>query len=131
MNILGIKETCLYFSELEKARDFYNGLLGFPVIGFAESHHIFFRVGRSVLLCFDPESSRLKKSPPAHYGHGALHLAFEVAKTEYDLWKQKIPDMNIEIIDEIEWKNGLRSFYFLDPEGNVLEIVPEGVWDQT
>jgi hypothetical protein len=44
--------------------------------------------------------------------------------------KSEIQRKGIEIIDEITWKSGKKSFYFLDPEGNVLEILPEkGIWD--
>jgi hypothetical protein len=55
MNISRIKETCLYISNLEKAKEFYTGKLGLPVISFVEGRHIFFRAGQSVLLCFIAE----------------------------------------------------------------------------
>ncbi len=50
-----------------------------------------------------------KKNLPAHYAEGKQRLAFEVP--------------------EQAWKKGLKSFYFSDPAGNVLEIVPEGIWN--
>jgi hypothetical protein len=37
--------------------------------------------------------------------------------------------MDIAVIDEVTWENGQKSFYFNDPIGNVLEIVPKGIWD--
>ena len=52
MDILKIKETCLYVSDLAKTKDFYFGLLKFEVIGEVPGRHVFFRVGSSVLLCF-------------------------------------------------------------------------------
>lgn len=70
MNVLKIKETCLYLKDLEQARSFYHEVLGLPVISYVEEKHIFFRVGTSVLLCFNPEDSKAKTSPPAHYGGG-------------------------------------------------------------
>lgn len=126
--IIKIKETCLYVSDLEKAKEFYFEKLGFEIIHYAPERHIFFRVGSSVLLCFNPEDSKQKTSPPAHYAIGNQHFAFETTKEQYLEIKNKIVSMNIEIIDTLIWKNGQESFYFNDPEQNILEIVPEGIW---
>ena len=125
----GIKETCIYSENLESLKKFYHGQLGLEIIDYSPGRHIFFRVGYSVLLAFNPEDSKLKKSPPAHFGHGPAHYAFEVDPLEYLEWKNKIKDLGIEIIDELIWKNGMESFYFKDPDGHILEIVPAGVWD--
>lgn len=126
--IIKIKETCLYIKELEAARDFYHNKLGLEIIHYDEGKHIFFRAGSSVLLCFNPDDSRHKDSPPPHYAEGNQHYAFEVSKEDYDTVKRKIEAMGIEIIDKLVWKSGQESFYFNDPEGNVLEFVPEGIW---
>lgn len=129
MNIKQIKETCIYMRDLDQARNFYHGLLGLPVISHVDGKHIFFRAGASVLLCFNPEDSKNKKSPPPHYSEGKYHFAFEVPESDYQNEKQKLISKGIQITDEVEWQNGLKSSYFEDPAGNVLEIVPEGVWD--
>lgn len=130
MNILKIKETCLYVKDLEQARSFYHEVLGLDVISYVEEKHIFFRVGASVLLCFNPEDSKAKTSPPAHYGGGKQHFAFEIPKVEYTKVKNEVVLKGIKIIDEVVWESGEESFYFNDPEGNVLEFVPDsGIWD--
>jgi hypothetical protein len=43
--------------------------------------------------------------------------------------KIKVLEKNIRITHEQEWKDGLKSFYFEDPFGHVLEIVPDGIWE--
>jgi catechol-2,3-dioxygenase len=130
MNFTKIKETCLYINDLERAKSFYNGVLELPVISYLEQKHIFFRAGSSVLLCFNPEDSKTKKNPPAHFGGGKQHFAFEVPKADYLKFKEEIRAKGIKITDEVIWKSGAESFYFEDPEGNVLEIIPEGgIWD--
>jgi len=129
MNIRQIKETCLYVRDLEKAKAFYHDLLELPVISYVKEKHIFFRAGNSVLLCFNPDDSRLKKSPPAHFADGKYHFAFEVIPVEYEKHKQEILSKGITIIDKVIWETGQESFYFEDPEGNVLEVVPEGIWE--
>jgi catechol 2,3-dioxygenase-like lactoylglutathione lyase family enzyme len=127
--VIKIKETCLYIRDLHAAREFYHTLLGFELIHYQPEKHVFFKVGSSVLLCFNPDDSKLKTSPPPHYAEGNQHFAFEVSVDDYEKCKVKIKNLGIEIIDKLVWKSGQESFYFNDPENNVLEIVPEGVWD--
>jgi catechol 2,3-dioxygenase-like lactoylglutathione lyase family enzyme len=130
MKFLRIKETCLYVRDLNACRDFYNHILGLEEISFVPDKHLFFRAGDSVLLLFNPEDSKTKKSPPPHFASGNQHFAFEVPADEYETAKQQIIDKQIQIIDEVQWKSGKKSFYFRDPENNVLEILPEnGIWD--
>jgi catechol 2,3-dioxygenase-like lactoylglutathione lyase family enzyme len=129
MKITQIKETCIYFPDLELAKSFYHEKLGLPIISFVAGKHIFFRAGTSVLLCFNPDDSRAKKSPPPHFSEGKYHFAFEVKAEDYETQKQDIETMGIRITDRIVWQTGQESFYFEDPAGNVLEIVPEGIWN--
>ena len=129
MKFIKIKETCLYIHNLEQAKTFYHDVLELPIISFLPGKHIFFSAGSSVLLCFNPEDSRLKTSPPGHYGEGKQHFAFEVAEQEYEKSKEWIQSKGITLTDVVKWKGGAESVYFEDPEGNVLEIVPSnGIW---
>lgn len=129
MEFKGIKETCIYSTDLEASKFFYHDQLGLEIISYVLGRHIFFRVGYSVLLVFNPNDAQQKTSPPAHHGQGKLHFAFEVSPEDYLGWKDKVKRLDIEIIDEVTWQSGQESFYFNDPDGHVLEIIPEGVWD--
>lgn len=128
MNFLQIKETCIYSSDLDAAREFYHGKLGLEVISHVKGKHIFFHAGSSVLLCFNPEDSKRKKTPPAHFAHGRYHFAFEVAPEEYEHHKAAIISKGIQIVDTVVWDSGQESFYFEDGLGNILEVVPVGIW---
>lgn len=129
MEINQIKETCLYVSDLDRTKEFYHNKLGLELMAFEESHHVFFRAGTSVLLCFIPEYSKAKQELPYHYASGPIHFAFQVDKDQYEDWKQKIQDAGIEIEHEQSWGNELLSFYFRDPDDNLAEIVMTGMWD--
>lgn len=119
----------MYFRNLEKAHDFYHGLLELPVISYLKNKHIFFRAGTSVLLCFNPEDSKVKKSPPPHYAEGKPHFALEVNAEDYEKTKASFQKLGIKITDVVVWKNGQESFYFEDPAGNIGEVVPAGIWN--
>lgn len=124
-----IKETCLYCSDLDKTEDFYHGKLGMPVISKVDHRHIFFRAGSSVLLCFLPEITKNEQQLPPHFAYGKQHIAFETDQENYAAWKELIQEKNISITHEQKWKDGLQSFYFEDPDGHVLEIIPNGIWE--
>lgn len=125
-----IKETCIYTRNLDEARRFYAGVLGLPIITEVKDKHIFFRAGASVLLCFNPNDSEHKLSPPPHGAHGKIHFALEVASDSYEDAKKETMAKGILIKDEVTWPSGARSFYFDDPFGNVLEILPDrNIWD--
>ena len=130
MRFTQIKETCLYVSDLDQTEEFYCSKLNFNLIGKVHDRHVFFRVGSSGLLCFLPEITRLKGELPSHFAKGPQHIAFEVAKEDYSSIKSQISEAGIKISHLQEWKKGsLESFYFYDPDGHVLEVVPEGLWD--
>lgn len=129
MRITQIKETCIYAHNLEEAKAFYHGLLGLPIINYELGKHIFFRAGSTVLLCFNPEDSKSKTSPPPHYAEGPYHFAFEVSPEDYGQVKESLESKGVKIDQTMTWRNGQESFYFKDPAGNVLEIVPHGIWE--
>lgn len=129
MKLIKIKETCLYVKNLAQAKDFYASVLELPLINYLEGKHAFFKVGSSVLLLFNPEDSKLKVSPPPHFGGGRQHFAFEVPLQDYEKAKEWIKSRGLRITEEVTWASGCKSFYFEDVEGNILEIVPdEGIW---
>lgn len=110
-------------------RHFYEEVLGFKVIAYVTGRHIFFKAGSSILLCFLDGATKESSTLPVHGSNGSIHIAFEVNKGEYETWKDKITQSKIEIIKEHDWGRDLKSFYFRDPDGHLLEIVPEGLWD--
>jgi catechol 2,3-dioxygenase-like lactoylglutathione lyase family enzyme len=128
MPISQVKEIALYVKDLEKSKEFYHHLLGFDIIGEVKDRHIFFRVGSSVLLCFNPEATRQDTILPPHFAYGHQHIAFEVPQEEYESWKIKITALEIQIVHEHDWGKGFQSFYFKDVDDHVLEIVPAGMW---
>ncbi|GAA4440404.1 VOC family protein [Pontibacter saemangeumensis] len=130
MDIKKIKETCLYVTSLEASKGFYNGKLGFEVIGEVKERHVFFRAGASVLLCFIAEASKRSTTLPPHFGTGQLHLAFEVERAQYGPWKEKVRNAGIPIEQEFNWGGGFLSFYFRDPDQHLLEVVMEGMWER-
>jgi hypothetical protein len=54
-----------------------------------------------------------------------------VEDKDYEKAKDWIKSKGIEITEEVTWQSGKKSFYFEDPAGNVLEIVPQNaIWPE-
>ena len=89
-----------------------------------------FRVGEGLLLLFNADLSSTQSRPPAHGARGPIHTCFVAAADDYEAWKQRVSDEAGLILQEIEWDNGVRSFDFDDPAGNVLEIADGDLWPE-
>ncbi|MGH2749466.1 MAG: VOC family protein [Actinomycetota bacterium] len=122
----GILETVLYCdsSNEKETVAFYRNDLRLP-----QKAEMAFRVSEAqVLLVFNVEHSSLQEVPPAHGARGRGHACFVVPVDRYEDWKAHLDDRGVDIVREIEWPNGVRSFYFHDPAGNVLEIADGDLW---
>jgi catechol 2,3-dioxygenase-like lactoylglutathione lyase family enzyme len=121
-----ILETVLYYDagQEQELEAFYGGALGLPRVG----RGLHFRLGDGLLLLFDAKESSRQASPPAHGATGAVHTCFVAAEPDYTAWKEHLSRHEIPLLEEITWENGVRSFYFSDPAGNVLEIAEGDMW---
>lgn len=131
MNIARIKETCIYVTDLQRTRAFYEGQLGLPLISLVADRHAFFRAGDSVLLCFITEQTLKETELPPHGASGGVHFAFEVAREEYQAALQQVQDSGITILHQHTWKGGRHSFYFHDPDKNLVEVIEQGLWESS
>jgi catechol 2,3-dioxygenase-like lactoylglutathione lyase family enzyme len=125
--ITGILETVLYVADLDRAEQFYRSVMALKQIGKESGRHVFFRVGTGVLLLFHAERTRRSATLPPHGADGEIHVCFTVAPAEYDAWKQRVQEHGVVIQKEITWPVG-RSFYFRDPDGNLLELADADIW---
>jgi catechol 2,3-dioxygenase-like lactoylglutathione lyase family enzyme len=125
--ITGILETVLYVADVDRAERFYRDVMGLNQIGKEPGRHVFFRVGSGVLLLFRAETTRQAGSLPQHGADGEIHVCFTVSPAEYEPWKRRIRECGSAILQETEWNRG-RSFYFRDPDGNLLELANADIW---
>lgn len=125
----GIYEAALYVNDLARAADFYRLVLGFEEIGRDPGRHVFFRVGRDVLLLFDAKTTRdLAGTVPPHGAEGEIHLAFETTPEGLAEWRTHLVSAGIAIEAEVEWPRGGRSLYIRDPDRHSIELVTRGIW---
>jgi catechol-2,3-dioxygenase len=127
-----IIETCIYTSNLEEMKNFYINYLGLDLVSEEKGRHVFLKVGKSMLLIFNPEST-LKNVNNLFPIHGAMtppsiiHVAFEIKKEDYENWKNLLKTNNIIIEKELKIRDS-KSIYFRDPSGNIIELITENFW---
>jgi len=123
----GVLETVLYFTETARTEAFYGELLGMRLLERDPDRHLFYRAGDSVFLLFRADATLRTESVPPHGARGAGHVCFRVQPDDYEAWKRRLSARGIVVLQQTRWPRGL-SFYFHDPDGNVLEIANADIW---
>ncbi len=132
--VAGTLESALYTTDLAAADEFYGTILGLEPVGQVAGRHVFFRVGDSVLLIFNPEATARPARPdsalpvPAHGASGPGHYCFTVAARDLDAWRRHLEAAGVAIEADFGWPNGARSIYVRDPAGNSVEFAEPGLW---
>jgi len=128
-----LKETALYVENLDRAKRFYQDVLGLKTLVEEERFCAFDVVGKHVLLLFVRGSSNAPTELPGgtippHDGSGSLHAAFSIDSAELPAWESHLSAHGIEILGRVTWPRGGKSVYFRDPDGHLLEFLTPGVW---
>jgi len=123
-----ILETILYVDDLDAARIFYEDVLGLTLTSQKDGIFLFFTIGETKLLLFEPTATAQNTSIPAHGATGPGHVCFAMAETELDAWREHLTGLDVTIEQDVTWPNGTRSFYFRDPAGNSLELATPKLW---
>ena len=127
--VTGVLETVLYYTDQARAEQFYREILGFRLLGKEPGRHLFFRAGSSMFLLFDSKAtSKGGSATPAHGASGSVHSCFVVSQQDYDRWREYLVRRDIPIEQEVGWNEEGRSFYFRDPDNNLLEIANMDFW---
>ena len=125
-----IAEVALRVTDLDKSVAFYRDVLGFALhkamdqVVFLEVGPLDSPLGRDghpqllALFCRDPDVSTERSTFD--------HIAFEVPAAQYEPERARYAEKGM-IISERAWPETLpwrgRSFFFRDPDGNVVEII--------
>jgi catechol 2,3-dioxygenase-like lactoylglutathione lyase family enzyme len=129
----GILETAIYVDDLERARRFYEDVLGLKAM-FADNRLIAYDAGRQNVLLIFRRGGSLEPvtlpggSIPPHDGNGPLHFAFAIAADELPAWEQRLGEHGVEIEARTQWPRGGKSIYFRDPDGHAVELATPGLW---
>lgn len=133
LKIQGVLETAVYVDDMERAHYFYNDVLGLERMFEGERLFAYNAGPNSVLLVFQRGGATEDlETPggtiPGHNSVGPAHFALRIVADTYERWKLHIVARNVAILSEVQWPAGGQSFYFNDPDGNVVELATPGNW---
>lgn len=116
----GLRHVALYAKNLEKCVHFYTELLGMKLIWQPDADNFYLTSGTDNLA--------LHRAPadfaPAKHQH-LDHIGFFLTeREEVDRWYDYLRANNVEIkAAPKDHRDGTRSLYVTDPDGNVVQII--------
>jgi catechol 2,3-dioxygenase-like lactoylglutathione lyase family enzyme len=121
----GVHHAAHICSDVERTVQFYDGVLGFPVIEMFEnrdyegSTHFFFDLGHGNCLAYF-DLPGLDLPPYAEVLGGHHHLAISMARSEWEAAKGRLDAAGIEYA-HVDGS----SLYFRGPDGERLELISD------
>ena len=129
--IKGLGEVSIRVKNLDAMHKFYEEVVGLDVLRRDESF-VFFKIAEGYgghsqnLALFDAtnriflETKSLELSPEQTTLH---HIALNISLEDYETEKRRLEGLGLKVqATEHAWLH-VRSLYFADPEGNLLEFV--------
>lgn len=115
---LGIRHVALKVQDLEKAEDFYARVLGYSVEWRPDPDNVY--------LTRDADNLALHRDAQARSGAGTLDHFGIILKTpeDVDVYAAHLKEHGVKLAKEPKThRDGSRSFYAFDPEGNVIQFI--------
>jgi catechol 2,3-dioxygenase len=121
MKVQSLGHVVLKVSDQKRAEEFYNGLLGLPIVARFESRNMsFFSLGdhHDFAIAAVGEDA----AGPNDSGIGLQHVAFKIGE-DVDTLKRAKQEFEAAGVDVTPVDHGVtQSLYFQDPDGNRLEV---------
>ncbi len=147
----GVNHLALVCRDMKRTVDFYSGLLGMPLVKTIDlpdggGQHFFFDIGNGDSLAFfwfpDAPAAAPGIASPERSGldlrtaHGSMnHVAFDVSPEKIVEYRDRIKAKGIQVTQvvnhddsptqtspEVDETTFVRSIYFFDPDGILLEF---------
>lgn len=116
--MLGLRHLALNVVDIQKSTDFYVTVLGMKIEWQPDADNVYLTTGSDNLA--------LHKVAKVNRTHSPLdHLGFLLSTPEeVDQWAAKIKKLGYKLSKEPKThRDGARSFYFTDPEGNLIQMI--------
>ena len=115
MGVIGIEEIFLKVKDMEKALDFYHGIVGLPIDKQdGERTYLQAERGHNVL--------QLENHTGRHQGGGPLHFAFTVSEETFDELLDKFAGSRHFTRGPYGERGRGRALFMIDPDGNETEV---------
>lgn len=115
---LGIRHVALIVSDMRKAEGFYCGVLGYKVEWRPDADNLYLCLDGRDNLALHKGAARAGDTRLDHFGIALKNAA------DVDAWHAHLKAHGAKIVkDPKTHRDGARSFYTRDPDGNVLQFI--------
>ncbi len=115
MAIIGIEEIFLKVKDMEKAIEFYHGILGIP-LDTQDGERAYLQTERGHLVL------QIENHTGRHQGGGPLHFAMTVTEESFDEILGKFAGNRFFTRGPYGEPDTGRALFMIDPDGNETEI---------
>ena len=122
MRLLELDHFGLDVSDLTRAERFYTEVLGLEVAQRFGHHQILLRCGPQMLALFARANLPPRITDHIENPLGKGHHAFKVSQADLRSAQETFRARSVPIYGPVDWGDH-DCLYFLDPDGNLLEIV--------
>jgi catechol 2,3-dioxygenase-like lactoylglutathione lyase family enzyme len=122
MRLLELDHFGLDVSDLDQAERFYTEALGLEVAQRFGRHQILLRCGGHMLALFERRDLPPRPTDRLDNPLGKGHHAFKVSPEDFQAARERFKARGAPTYGPIDWGDH-DCLYFLDPDGNLLEIV--------
>ncbi len=119
--MLGLRHVALRVRSLQDSLDFYGRLLGMRIDWRPDPENAYLTTGSDNLALHQLSNGR----EPDGAALGLDHIGFVVLRPEQvDQWAERLEAEGVELIQKPRThRDGARSIYFRDPDGNLVQIL--------
>jgi catechol-2,3-dioxygenase len=122
MQIIELDHFGLDVSDLDRAERFYTEVLGLQVAQRFGHHQVLLRCGGQMLALFERQDLLPRMTDRIENPLGKGHHAFKVSFVDLQNAREIFTARGVPTYGPIDWGDH-DCLYFLDPDGNLLEIV--------
>ena len=133
MSSRGFAELVLIVDDIPKAADFYEQVVGLELEHRTGDEWAWFwagKPGEAQRIALHKGSLLFEEHSPYPEGErfGRVHYAFDVAPDELDTALERVRVGGVEVYGPVEFDEPFNaiSYYFYDPDGNLLEFFSPG-----
>jgi catechol 2,3-dioxygenase-like lactoylglutathione lyase family enzyme len=122
MRLLALDHFGLDVADLNRAERFYTEVLGLKVAQRFGHHQVLLPCGSQMLALFERRDLPPRITDRIDNPLGQGHHAFKVSADDFLTAREKFTASGVPTYGPIDWGDH-DCLYFLDPDGNLLEIV--------
>lgn len=122
MPLLMLDHFGLDVADLDRAEQFYTEVLGLAVVQRFGRHQVLLQCGRLNIALFERHDLPPRVTDRIENPLGKGHHAFKISPSDWQATRERFMARGVPTYGPIDWGDH-DCLYFLDPDGNLLEIV--------